>query len=113
MRTIGVASTAMLLALSVISTAGQSASPSEGQSSSGASRGASTIVEDAALTGRIKTALAAAGAASVQIATTQGGIVQLSGFVDTPADAERAVEVARQVKGVKQVYNDIRVVPHP
>jgi osmotically-inducible protein OsmY len=111
MRTIRVASTVMLLTLSGISMPGQSAGPSEERASTGASRGANLILEDAALTGRIKMALAAAGAASVQVATTQGGIVQLSGFVDQPEDADRAVEVARQVKGVREVFNDIRVLP--
>jgi osmotically-inducible protein OsmY len=100
----------MLLTLSGISMPGQSAPPAEEQASSGASRDAGSILEDAALTGRIKMALAAAGAGSVQVAT-QGGIVQLSGFVDHPQDAERALEVARQVKGVREVYNDIRVLP--
>jgi hyperosmotically inducible protein len=111
MRTIRVVSTLMLLALSGTPTLGGSASLSEEQSAGGASRAASSILEDAALTAKIKTALTAAGAASVQVATTRGGIVQLSGFVDLAEDAERAVEVARQVKGVREVYNDIRVVP--
>jgi hyperosmotically inducible periplasmic protein len=111
MKAIRVVSTVMLLALSGTPTPGGSASLSEEPSTGGATRGASSILEDAALTARIKTVLTAAGAASVQVATTQGGVVQLSGFVDNPADAERAVEVARQVKGVREVYNDIRVVP--
>ena len=111
MRTIRVASTATLLALLGVSTPGLSASPYNEQPSGGASRAASSIQEDGALTVRIKTALTAAGAGSVQVTTTQGGIVQLSGFVDNPADAQRALEVARQVKGVKEVYNDIRVAP--
>jgi hyperosmotically inducible periplasmic protein len=111
MRTIRVVSTVMLLALSGIPKPGGSASLPEEQSSGGASRDASSILEDAALVARIKTALTAAGAGSVQVAATQGGVVQLSGFVDYPADAERAVEVARQVKGTREVYNDIRVTP--
>jgi len=32
--------------------------------------------------------------------------VQLSGFVDTRESAQRAVELARGVKGVKSVKND-------
>jgi osmotically-inducible protein OsmY len=74
--------------------------------------GAGTYLEDAALTTRVKAALAAAGASPMAVqVTTQGGVVQLSGFVDTPEDVQRAGEVARQVKGVKQVHNDIRVAP--
>lgn len=37
------------------------------------------------------------------------GIVQLSGFVSSQNDAAKAVEVARNVKGVKSVKNDMRI----
>lgn len=37
------------------------------------------------------------------------GVVQLSGFVSTPAAVNKASEVARVVKGVKSVKNDIRL----
>lgn len=38
---------------------------------------------------------------------TYKGIVQLSGFVDTQAEADRAVQLARTVKGVKAVNNSL------
>lgn len=37
------------------------------------------------------------------------GVVQLSGFVSTDAQAMKAVEVARGVKGVKAVKNDMLI----
>jgi osmotically-inducible protein OsmY len=37
------------------------------------------------------------------------GVVQLSGFVNSQADIDRAVNVARSIKGVKSVKNDMRV----
>ena len=37
------------------------------------------------------------------------GTVQLSGFVTSQADINRAVEVARNVKGVKSVKNDMKI----
>ncbi|TPQ26226.1 BON domain-containing protein, partial [Methylomonas koyamae] len=37
------------------------------------------------------------------------GIVQLSGFVSSQADINRAVEIARNVKGVTSVKNDMRL----
>jgi len=37
------------------------------------------------------------------------GVVQLSGFVDRPAEAQRAVTVARNVAGVKEVRNNLIV----
>lgn len=40
---------------------------------------------------------------------TYKGIVQLSGFVDTQAEADRAVQLARTIKGVKAVNNSLIV----
>ena len=37
------------------------------------------------------------------------GVVQLSGFVSSQSAIDKAIEVARGVKGVKSVKNDIRV----
>jgi osmotically-inducible protein OsmY len=37
------------------------------------------------------------------------GVVQLSGFVNSQASVNRAVEVARGVPGVKSVKNDMRL----
>jgi osmotically-inducible protein OsmY len=38
---------------------------------------------------------------------TYKGVVQLSGFVDTQAESDRAVQLARTVKGVKAVHNNL------
>lgn len=40
---------------------------------------------------------------------TYKGVVQLSGFVDTQKEADRAVQLARTVKGVKAVNNSLIV----
>jgi osmotically-inducible protein OsmY len=40
---------------------------------------------------------------------TYKGVVQLSGFVSSEANIEKAVEVARGVKGVSSVKNDMRL----
>jgi osmotically-inducible protein OsmY len=37
------------------------------------------------------------------------GTVQLSGFVNSQANIDKAVEVVRQVKGVKSVKNDMQL----
>jgi osmotically-inducible protein OsmY len=42
---------------------------------------------------------------------TMQGVVQLTGFVDTPQAAAQAAQVARGVKGVKDVKNNIVVRP--
>ena len=40
---------------------------------------------------------------------TYQGVVQLSGFVDNTASQAKAVEIARAVKGVTAVKNDMRL----
>jgi osmotically-inducible protein OsmY len=37
------------------------------------------------------------------------GVVQLGGFVNSQADINKAVEIARGVKGVTSVKNDMRL----
>lgn len=37
------------------------------------------------------------------------GVVQLSGFVNSRSDINRAIDVTRSVKGVKSVRNDMRL----
>jgi len=39
--------------------------------------------------------------------TTMNGVVQLSGFVDTPEAKQRAGEIARSIPGVIDVRNDL------
>ena len=69
---------------------------------------------DAALTTKVKTAIASdagIGSASAINVTTYRGVVQLSGFVDSAEKIQRAAEAARKVEGVKTVENNIRVRP--
>ncbi len=40
---------------------------------------------------------------------TYKGVVQLSGFVNSAADVQKAAAVARSVKGVSSVKNDLRI----
>ena len=40
---------------------------------------------------------------------TYKGVVQLSGFVNSQDDIDKAVEIARQVGGVKSVKNDMQL----
>ena len=37
------------------------------------------------------------------------GVVQLSGFVNSQADIDKAVEIVQQIKGVKSVKNDMKL----
>lgn len=70
-------------------------------------------VDDAIVTTKVKTALVQADrvdAVDVNV-DTHRGVVQLSGFVDTEAEAARAERVATGVAGVKRVVNRIELKP--
>ncbi len=65
----------------------------------------------AAISTKVKAALAAdpdVKATDVQVETFKG-VVQLSGFVDSPEQARRAADMARRVEGVQEVKNAILV----
>lgn len=80
---------------------------------SGSKRHESTgeYLDDTVLTTKVKASILGDSKLKVlQIdVETFKGIVQLSGFVDTQEAAERAVHLARTVKGVKQVNNSLIV----
>lgn len=75
-------------------------------------RSAGEFTDDAALTAKVKIAIATdvgARAASAINVETYKGVVQLSGFVDSQDMANRAVESAQKVSGVKSLKNDLRL----
>lgn len=68
-------------------------------------------VDDGIITARVKTALIADPSVrgfGIGVATSKGE-VQLSGFVDTSAQSERALAIARGVEGVRAIDNRIEV----
>ena len=68
-------------------------------------------VDDTAISTKVKAQFVrdpVVNASQVNVETMQG-VVQLSGFVDTPQAAERAAQLARNVEGVRGVRNDIIV----
>src|SRR3954463_6650769 len=107
LRTICITGIAASFALGL----GACANHSAGSSSTGQSS-ASQYVDDAALTTKVKAALVkdvgAKAAADVKV-TTEGGVVQLSGFAGSQDEASRAVAAAQKVSGVRSVKNDIRM----
>ena len=81
--------------------------------SSPTNESAGQYVDSAAITTKVKAALAKdpqVSAMQVNVETFKD-VVQLSGFVNTPTAKERAAEIARNVEGVKDVENDIVVKP--
>ena len=68
-------------------------------------------VDDTVITTRVKAAIfnePSLKSAEINVETFKG-VVQLSGFVRSQANINRAVEVARGVKGVKSVKDDMRL----
>ena len=73
--------------------------------------GTGEYVDDAVLTTKVKAAIfnePTLKSAEINVETFKG-VVQLSGFVNSQGDIEKAVEVARRVAGVKSVKNDMRL----
>jgi osmotically-inducible protein OsmY len=73
--------------------------------------GPGEYVDDSVITAKVKAAVfEEPSLKSTEInVTTYKGIVQLHGFVRSHANIDEAVEVARKVKGVKSVKNDMIV----
>jgi osmotically-inducible protein OsmY len=73
--------------------------------------GMGEYVDDSVITTKVKSLLAADDfLKSFQISVeTYKGIVQLSGFVDSQKAVDKAVEIARSVKGVKSLKNNLNV----
>lgn len=68
-------------------------------------------VDDTALTTQVKTALLAdpdVSGTAITVETLRGE-VQLSGFVDSKAQAIRAIDIARRVDGVERVIDKMTV----
>jgi osmotically-inducible protein OsmY len=69
-------------------------------------------IDDATVTAKVKTAIAndvGVKAASNVNVETYRGVVQLSGFADSDAQASKAVAAAKKVSGVRSVKNDMRI----
>lgn len=92
-----------VFSLSLLAAAGCASSPER------ASTG--EYLDDTVITAKVKASLfnePTLKASEINVETYKGD-VQLSGFVADPTDAVKAVEIARGVKGVTSVKNDVRV----
>jgi hyperosmotically inducible protein len=70
-------------------------------------------IDDATITARVKTALLndpQVGGMKIDVDTTKG-VVTMSGVVKSQAEAARAVELAKQAPGVKDVRSTLQVTP--
>jgi osmotically-inducible protein OsmY len=76
-------------------------------------RGTAEVVDDATITSKVKAALVAdPDVKGTQVnVNTYRGVVSLSGFVGSDAEARKATQKAAEVAGVTSVRNDLQVKP--
>jgi osmotically-inducible protein OsmY len=92
----------LLIALMVFFLAGASTSMAET---------AGEYIDDSVITAKVKKDIfdePTLKSSEIKVETSKG-VVQLSGFVSSRAEIDRAGEVARMVEGVKSVKNDLQV----
>lgn len=74
-------------------------------------RSAGTMFDDATITAKVKSELIAekyVKARNIDVDTV-GGVVVLSGYVDSQQEADRAGQLAKSVPGVVRVKNELRI----
>jgi len=82
-----------------------------GCASTATQEGTGEYVDDTVITTKVKAEIfnePSLKSAEINVETFKG-VVQLSGFVNSQDDINRAVRVARSVKGVVSVRNDMRL----
>jgi osmotically-inducible protein OsmY len=82
-----------------------------GCASTAKQEGTGEYVDDTVITTKVKAAIfnePSLKSAEINVETFKG-VVQLSGFVSSPANESTAIQVARNVGGVKSVKNDMRL----
>lgn len=80
-----------------------------GCASTAKQEGTGEYIDDSVITAKVKVELyndLSLKASEITVETFKG-VVQLSGFVSSVGATNRAVEIARSVKGVKSVKNDM------
>jgi hyperosmotically inducible protein len=103
MKQLGKYFTALLLAMPLVTVVGCASTQKQ--------EGTGEYVDDSVITSKVKAAIFSEStlkSAEINVETFKGA-VQLSGFVSSETAANKAVEVARTVKGVKSVKNDMRI----
>jgi len=94
---------AFFLALTLLTAAGCASTHKQ--------EGTGEYVDDSVITSKVKAAILAEptlSSAEINVETFKG-VVQLSGFVNSKADINKAATLARGVGGVKSVKNDMRL----
>ena len=103
MRQVAKLLSALFVAVSLVSVVGCASTPQK--------EGTGEYIDDTAITTKVKAAIfnePTLKSAEINVETFKG-VVQLSGFVNSRGDIDKAAAVARGVSGVKSVKNDMRL----
>lgn len=95
--------TAIFLAATAVTTVGCASTATQ--------EGTGEYVDDSVITTKVKAVIfdePSLKVAEINVETFKG-VVQLSGFVTSKAAESKAIELARGVRGVKSVKNDMRL----
>lgn len=109
--TISAIAAAITLAFSTGAIAAETTSKEKAAAPAAKKESTGEYVDDAVITTKVKAAVleeATLKSAEINVETYKG-VVQLSGFVKSRADINKAVALAGKVKGVKSVKNDMVV----
>ena len=82
-----------------------------GCASTAKQEGTGEYIDDSVITTKVKAAIlqeSSLKSSEINVETFKG-VVQLSGFVNSQADINKAVQITRTVKGVKSVTNSMRL----
>ena len=82
-----------------------------GCASTATKEGTGEYLDNAVITAKVKAAIfdePTLKSAEINVETFKG-VVQLSGFVSSQANIDKAVEITRKIKGVKSVKNDMKL----
>jgi hyperosmotically inducible protein len=93
---------AIFMAFALLSAAGCASTPKQ--------EGTGEYVDDTVITAKVKAAILdehSLKSSEINVETFKGS-VQLSGFVSSQTEMNKAVEVTRSIKGVHSVKNDMR-----
>ena len=94
---------AIFLAATMVTVVGCASTPTK--------EGTGEYIDDTVITTKVKSAIfnePTLKSAEINVETFKG-VVQLSGFVNSKSDIDKAVVVARSVNGVTSVKNDMRL----
>jgi hyperosmotically inducible protein len=72
------------------------------------------FVKDSVITTKVKAEMAKdkqVSALHIKVDTDNNGVVQLSGYAKSQTEADKAVTIAQNVKGVAAVKSDIQIQP--